>query len=138
MGRVPVEMQPLPEPDRTGPQLEDHWREALPDWSEKEPITKSTSPLPRNKAWPQDHDTAIDWPGLGRFRVNVFAQARGWSSVWRVIPQQVPRLDAIGAPACLTDWARQPHGLLLVTGATGPGKSPTFAALLPHPDTLLF
>ena len=55
--------------------------------------------------------------------------------MWRVIPQQVPRLDAIGAPACLTDWARQPHGLLLVTGATGSGKSTTLAALVHHLNT---
>lgn len=132
MVRVHGELQTLPVPALTAPQLEGILRQALPDWSAQEPFTKSTSHLPRHQAWPQDHDTAIDWPGLGRFRVNVFAQSRGWSSVWRVIPQQVPHLADIGAPACLTDWTRRPHGLLLVTGATGSGKSTTLAALVHH------
>ena len=38
----------------------------------------------------QDHDSAVAIQGLGRFRVNVFAQARGWSSVWRCIPEHIP------------------------------------------------
>jgi twitching motility protein PilT len=135
MARVHGELQTLPAPALTAPQLEDILRQALPDWSAQDPITKSTSHLPRHKAWPQDFDTAIDWPGLGRFRVNVFVQSRGWSSVWRVIPQQVPSLATIGAPACLADWVRQPHGLLLVTGATGSGKSTTLAALVHHLNT---
>ena len=87
--------------------------------------------------WPHvsDHDCAIDWPDLGRFRVNVFAQARGWSSVWRFIPGAVPTLAAIGAPAVLAEWSQQPHGLILVTGATGSGKSTTLAALVQHLNT---
>jgi acrylyl-CoA reductase (NADPH) len=56
---------------------------------------------------------------LGRFRVNVFAQQRGWSSVWRAITSSIPALADIGAPAALMGWVQQPHGLLLVTGATG-------------------
>ena len=79
-----------------------------------------------------DHDGAVSVEGLGRFRVNVFAQARGWSSVWRCIPGHIPHLSELNAPACLTQWLEQPHGLLLVTGATGSGKSTTLAALLAH------
>ncbi len=79
-----------------------------------------------------DHDDAVSIAGLGRFRVNVFAQARGWSSVWRCIPEHIPSLSDLNAPACLTQWLQHPHGLLLVTGATGSGKSTTLAALLAH------
>jgi twitching motility protein PilT len=64
--------------------------------------------------------------------VNVFAQARGWSSVWRCIPEQIPSLQDLNTPACLTQWLQHPNGLLLVTGATGSGKSTTLAALLAH------
>ena len=80
----------------------------------------------------QDHDDAVTIPGLGRFRVNVFAQARGWSSVWRCIPVQIPSLQDLNTPVCLTQWLQHPNGLLLVTGATGSGKSTTLAALLAH------
>jgi len=80
----------------------------------------------------QDHDDAVTIPGLGRFRVNVFAQARGWSSVWRCIPEQIPSLQDLNTPTCLTHWLQHPNGLLLVTGATGSGKSTTLAALLAH------
>jgi len=129
MVRVHGQLQSLPTSALSAKDLENQLREALPHWAEL------ASPSNQLHALAQDHDTAIDWPGLGRFRVNVFAQARGWSSVWRVIPSQVPSLSDIGAPACLVDWARQPHGLLLVTGATGSGKSTTLAALVHHLNT---
>ena len=80
----------------------------------------------------QDHDDAVAIQGLGRFRVNVFAQARGWSSVWRCIPEQIPSLQDLNTPAYLTQWLQHHNGLLLVTGATGSGKSTTLAALLAH------
>ena len=80
----------------------------------------------------QDHDDAVAIQGLGRFRVNVFAQARGWSSVWRCIPERIPSLQDLNTPACLMQWLQHPNGLLLVTGSTGSGKSTTLAALLAH------
>ena len=106
--------------------------EALPDWPHSSSAPMDTSNTnPHN----QDHDTAISVPDLGRFRVNVFAQQRGWSSVWRAIPSRIPALQDTGAPAVLRDWVQQPHGLLLVSGATGSGKSTTLAALVHHLNT---
>jgi len=52
--------------------------------------------------------------------------------VWRCIPEHIPRLHDLNAPAVLTEWLKHPHGLLLVTGATGSGKSTTLAAMLDH------
>jgi len=80
----------------------------------------------------QDHDDAVAIQGLGRFRVNVFAQARGWSSLWRCIPERIPSLQDLNTPACLIQWLQHPNGLLLVTSSTGSGKSTTLAALLAH------
>jgi len=80
----------------------------------------------------QDHDGAVAIDGLGRFRVNVFAQSRGWSSAWRCIPDNLPGLQELNVPVAVTGWLVQAQGLLLVTGATGSGKSTTLAALLAH------
>jgi len=80
----------------------------------------------------QDHDGAVAIDGLGRFRVNVFAQSRGWSSAWRCIPDNLPSLQELNVPVAVTGWLVQAQGLLLVTGATGSGKSTTLAALLAH------
>ncbi|MFN6102155.1 MAG: type IV pilus twitching motility protein PilT [Burkholderiales bacterium] len=107
---------------------------ALPDWPASNSLqpTLGTDNLPTHVL---DHDTAVSVDKLGRFRVNVFAQQRGWSSVWRAIPAAIPSLQDIGAPPVLRDWAMHANGLLLVTGATGSGKSTTLAALLHHLNT---
>ncbi|NBS77921.1 MAG: twitching motility protein PilT, partial [Betaproteobacteria bacterium] len=114
MARVLGELQTLDAALINSDALANELKTLLPDWLA------------------QDHDDAVAIPGLGRFRVNVFAQARGWSSVWRCIPEQIPRLQDLNMPVCLTQWLQHPNGLLLVTGATGSGKSTTLAALLAH------
>ena len=114
MARVLGELQTLDAALINSDALANELKTLLPDW------------------FAQDHDDAVAIPGLGRFRVNVFAQARGWSSVWRCIPEQIPSLQDLNTPACLTQWLQHPNGLLLVTGATGSGKSTTLAALLAH------
>ena len=114
MARVLGELQTLDAAPINSDALANELKTLLPDWLA------------------QDHDDAVAIQGLGRFRVNVFAQARGWSSVWRCIPEQIPSLQDLNTPVCLTQWLQHPNGLLLVTGATGSGKSTTLAALLAH------
>jgi twitching motility protein PilT len=114
MARVLGELQTLDAALINSDALANELKTLLPDWLA------------------QDHDDAVAIQGLGRFRVNVFAQARGWSSVWRCIPEQIPSLQDLNTPVCLTQWLQHPNGLLLVTGATGSGKSTTLAALLAH------
>ncbi|MBU3693849.1 MAG: PilT/PilU family type 4a pilus ATPase [Rhodocyclaceae bacterium] len=65
-----------------------------------------------------------------RFRVNAFRHARGPAAVLRHIPATVPTLAGIDAPAVLETLARLDEGLVLVSGATGSGKSTTLAALV--------
>ncbi len=68
--------------------------------------------------------------GLGRFRVNVFRQRGTTRMVIRNIPHTVPSFEDLNLPAMVKKIANQERGLVLVTGATGSGKSSTLAAMI--------
>ncbi len=70
--------------------------------------------------------------GLGRFRVNAFRQ-RGWVGLVlrRVLPG-LPGFDSLSLPAAVAALAQQPHGLVLVSGLAGSGKTATLAAMVDH------
>ena len=67
---------------------------------------------------------------LGRFRVNVFRQRGAVGVVVRTIKTQIPTIDSLGLPSVLKDIVLTKRGLVLVTGATGSGKSTTLAAMI--------
>ena len=77
-------------------------------------------------------DFAFAIPKLARFRVNAFRQGRGAAAVFRTIPKHISSLEELHAPAVFQTLAQKKHGLILVTGATGSGKSTTLAALLDY------
>ena len=68
--------------------------------------------------------------GLGRFRANIFQQRGAVSIVLRVIPDQSKNTAVLGLPAVVDRIAEERRGLILVTGATGSGKSTTLAAMI--------
>jgi twitching motility protein PilT len=68
--------------------------------------------------------------GVGRHRVNVFLERRGWSAVVRLIPGQPPRLRDLGLPTIVREVVSLNQGFVLVTGRSGSGKSTTMAALV--------
>jgi twitching motility protein PilT len=78
----------------------------------------------------KDVDFAYSLDGAGRFRVNCFEQENGPSAVFRLIPESVQPLHAIGVPASIEQLAHLRSGLVLVTGPTGAGKSTTLAAIV--------
>ncbi len=82
----------------------------------------------------EEVDFAFTLPDLGRFRVNAFMQAQGCGAVMRLIPSAIPLLETLHVPEVLTQLLNQ-VGLLLVTGATGSGKSTTLAAMVQHLNT---
>jgi twitching motility protein PilT len=77
-------------------------------------------------------DFSFEVKDLSRFRVNAFVQNRGAAAVLRTIPSKILSLDDLGAPQIFKDIINQPTGIVLVTGATGSGKSTTLAAMVDH------
>ena len=65
-----------------------------------------------------------------RFRVNIFAQRGHYTTILRKLSTEIPSVDQLNLPPVFHTIAREKTGLVLVTGATGSGKSTTLAALL--------
>jgi twitching motility protein PilT len=78
----------------------------------------------------RDYDCSWGMPGVGRFRVNILRQRSSFMIVMRVIPFDIPTFDTLKLPAILTTVAAAEHGMILVTGVTGSGKSSTMAAIV--------
>ncbi|MCG6659565.1 type IV pilus twitching motility protein PilT [Halomonas campisalis] len=77
-------------------------------------------------------DFSFEVPGVARFRVNAFNQARGAGAVFRTIPSEVLTMDDLGLGDVFRRLALLPRGLVLVTGPTGSGKSTTLAAMIDY------
>lgn len=75
-------------------------------------------------------DTSYSLSDVARFRVNVFSQRGNYSVVLRKLNMQIPSLSDLKLPTIFQETAKEKTGLILVTGATGSGKSTTLAALL--------
>ncbi|HEY8724162.1 MAG TPA: ATPase, T2SS/T4P/T4SS family, partial [Gaiellaceae bacterium] len=79
-----------------------------------------------------DLDIAYTAGDLPRFRVNAFRQRGATSFALRVIPKKVPRFEDLGLPEGIRALAEEHRGLVLVTGATGSGKTTTLAAMIDY------
>jgi twitching motility protein PilT len=69
---------------------------------------------------------------LGRFRFNTYYQREAMALVARMIPARIPSFMELGLPEIVRDLALRPHGLVLVTGPAGSGKSTTLAAMIDY------
>lgn len=90
-------------------------------------------PKPQTKAMLKEHgqvDFSNSFPGVGRFRVNLFTQRGSVAAAIRLIPVTIPQLSSLGLPPAVNELATKEKGLILVTGVTGSGKSTTLAAMI--------
>lgn len=75
-------------------------------------------------------DFSMSVSGLGRFRINIYKQRGTYGMAIRSVPLKVPSLDDLGLPSIIGELAMKQRGLVLITGATGSGKSTTLAAMI--------
>jgi twitching motility protein PilT len=122
--RIDGALRPLPKAPRIGPDL-------------TEKIAHDIMSERQRQRFAEVHevDLAYGVPGLGRFRVNAFSQRGSVSLVFRTIPFEIKGVDELLLPPVLKKLALEERGLVLVTGATGSGKSTTLAALIDFINT---
>lgn len=115
---------------------------------ELRPVENSAKITPENMQWlsdtwlaPSQHaelqrkgqtDSAITLANGLRLRVNFFRQLHGLSAALRRVPQSCPQLEQLYVPPVIATLTEYDDGLILVTGATGSGKSTTLAAMIDH------
>ena len=80
-------------------------------------------------------DLAMFFDNIGNFRVSVLHQLHGIAAVYRIIPEVVPTFEELALPPVLKRLLTLSHGLILVTGPTGSGKSTTLAAMIDYINT---
>ena len=77
-----------------------------------------------------DIDFSFSWHEAGRFRGNAYRQRRSCALALRFVPLRIPSFAELGLPPVVEELLRVPHGLILVTGPTGSGKSTTLASMI--------
>jgi twitching motility protein PilT len=75
-------------------------------------------------------DTSYYLPGKARFRVNIFSQRSNYSMVLRKLETNIPTIESLKLPDAFKKMPAEKNGLILITGATGSGKTTSLAALL--------
>ncbi|MGA3282174.1 MAG: PilT/PilU family type 4a pilus ATPase [Smithella sp.] len=75
-------------------------------------------------------DLSYELPGLARFRVNIFSQLGNYSIVLRKLESKIPSCADLGLPPAFYKIANEKFGIVLITGATGTGKTTSLAAII--------
>jgi len=119
--RIDGTLRPLPNAPRITPEFAEGFCEQIMNELQRERFAKS-----------REVDLAYGVPGLGRFRVNAFSQRGSISLVFRAIPFDIKGIDDLTLPPVIKKLCMAGRGLILVTGATGSGKSTTLAAIIDY------
>jgi len=118
MLRIDGKLVPVKHPPLTPPETKDLCYSVLTD-SQKHKFEEN---------WELDFSFGVE--GLGRFRGNVYLQRAAVSGAFRLLPFEMRSMKELGLPPIVSELARKPRGLLLVTGPTGSGKTTTLASIV--------
>jgi twitching motility protein PilT len=80
-------------------------------------------------------DSALNIRQGGRYRVNIFQHFRGLGAAFRILANTIPELESLGLPEWVSQVPQLERGLVLITGATGSGKSTTIASIIERINT---
>ena len=116
--RIDGQLSPLPLPPLSPSEAKELCYEAL------------TPGQVRDFELKKELDLSFSIGGLSRFRGNVYVQKETVSGAFRNIPFSIPTPEQLGIPPTALDLTKRPHGLVLVTGPTGSGKSTTLASMI--------
>lgn len=99
---------------------------------EIEVAVRPALPAHAQQRYDDTHIADASWklPGLGRFRINLHYERGHPAATIRALPARPPRLSSLNLPAKVEVLSRIPHGLVVIGGATGSGKTTTLAALV--------
>jgi twitching motility protein PilT len=90
--------------------------------------------LPENKlkefSEGKDVDLGLEIKDVARFRINIFRDHKGVSLAVRPLPNKIPTLSELGLPEIFHDLTSLKHGLILITGPAGSGKTTTLASFI--------
>lgn len=97
-----------------------------------EQLANSTMSEKQRTDFEETHEMnlALSYPDIGRFRVNVFRQRSSTGLVIRQIKTQIPTIDDLKLPQAFKEIVMAKHGLVVMVGATGSGKSTSLAAMI--------
>ena len=105
------------------------------DWLNQ--VVKDITPMHLKKKLEDDREVDFSYyvSDVGRFRTNLFQQRGQWALAMRYIRSRVASFEELGLLPQIKSIAEEPRGIVLVSGATGCGKSTTLAAMIEHINT---
>jgi len=88
----------------------------------------------QKKRFEENHEVDFSYhlSEVSRFRVNVYEERHGAAIAFRVITENIPSFESLGLSPAIEQLSHLPHGLVLVTGTTGMGKSTTLASIIDY------
>lgn len=104
------------------------------DEAQMDQVFQELAPAHQLKVYQENHecDFAFSIPSVGRFRINAYKQRGTTAMAIRSVSLGIPDFESLNLPEIIRDISLKSRGLILLTGATGSGKSTAMAAMIDH------